>query len=296
LATLASAGSPTGADTGFTLYFQNAEPWAGYQHVSYNNATTLFGNNSACYASTTNEVHGVHNMAVLTNVHTTLLSGYPSTIYIHNPNSSTVSYHVVVVDAGYADSTTGALDATAGNEQGSFDVSIAANSTYSQSFSSVLSQIGWSPSGSQYHANVLVYDPTGANSAPVLGQQIVTQSLGGQVDMSAGCSVTPTTQVQSALTSASVTRYCVTAAATGSTSGKIFFQTTTAGTLTLYQVDPGSGNSYTWGTGTVTGTNFSATIGNGGKGSASGTITNGTVSGTYTTSKSSGTLSGATCN
>jgi hypothetical protein len=293
LLNLAHAGSAASPDTGFTLYFQSAEPWAGYQHVAYNSPTQLFGNNSAC-KSTINEVASAHKIAVLNNVHTTLLSDYPSTVYIHNPNNASVNYHIELIDAGYADPTTGAVSATSGGDMGGFEVTIGANSTYSQTVNSLLSQAGWQPSGNQYHANLLVFDRTGTYGAPVVSQAIVNQHLNGQIDMSEGCSITLASQVQSVLTSASLTRYCAYSQLPGHGGDPLVIQVTAAGAMTITSLKPGSGTDYVVGTGQATGTTFTGTVTGGG--TASGTIGSGTISGSFTSGDGSGTFSGATCN
>jgi hypothetical protein len=188
LLTMAGAAALSGDDSGYVVYLQSTEPKAGYQHVTFNGATALFGNASDCN-STINEVLGVSGSRALTNIHTSRLSAYPSTIYIHNYASAPTTYHVAVIDAGTADATTGAVRTGSGAVMGTRDIQIGANTTYAVPFSFFENAIGWTPSASQLHANLVVTNAASTSTSVTLAQSIVNQSLGGEIDMSVACAI-----------------------------------------------------------------------------------------------------------
>ena len=80
----AHAAALNGGDVSYSLYIQNPEPTSGYQHVTYNGVTNLFDNASVCATLLNQAITSVSNSLVMTNVHTTTLSGFPATVDIHN--------------------------------------------------------------------------------------------------------------------------------------------------------------------------------------------------------------------
>jgi hypothetical protein len=178
---VAMAGAPplSDGDTGYALYIQNSDPSAGIQHVTFNPTTTLFGNASSCVATLNAAIQSVANSLVLTNLHTTTLSGYPSQIYVHNFWNAAVTYKITVIEAA-----TGAV-------KGQVQQAIGANSTYSVSMASLQNAVGWSPSSTEYHANLIISDATGGVPYATVSQQIVNNQLGGSIDMSMACAVNP---------------------------------------------------------------------------------------------------------
>jgi hypothetical protein len=177
--TLANAGGLRPGDDRFSLYIQNPEPTAGYQHVIYNAQTTFFENASVC-ANLLNQAIAAagFNTAVLTNVHTSRLASYPSEVTLHNYWNAPVTYRVTVID-----NNTGAVLGTPVNIQ------TAANASYAMPMSFFEAQAGVTPNASQSHVNLFVTDPTGGPAYNVLGQGIVNQASNAQINMSTVCAV-----------------------------------------------------------------------------------------------------------
>lgn len=192
LSTILTLAGASAADHGYSLYIQNSEPTAGYQHVTFNGSSGLFENNSAC-AHTLNEVvTAAYPSLVLTNLHTNLISTttYPMQVDIHNYWNAAVTYGVYVYDAGTADAT-GAVRAGSGAMVGSKQYTIAANSSLSMSMSKLQQDIGWTATGSQLHANIIVTEVANQAPAELLTAVVVNNSpsLSGTTNMSFACSV-----------------------------------------------------------------------------------------------------------
>ena len=181
--TLANAGALTGGDTGYSLYIQNAQPATGFQHVVFNAANGFFENYSVCKSLLDQSVATVANSTVLTNIHTSKIPTYPSQIEIHNYWNAAVAYRVTLVDseAGTA----------SGNPLGTISVETAPNASYSMPFSFFESKLATPLSATQVHVNMIVTDPSGAPPYEVMGQSIVNQQLGANINMSTICSVNP---------------------------------------------------------------------------------------------------------
>jgi hypothetical protein len=177
LVSLANAAALSGGDTGYAVYIQNSDASAGYQHVTFNPTTTLFGNASSCVTTLNEAVQSVANSLVLTNVHTTTLSAYPSQVYIHNYWNASVTYKITVIEAA-----TGVV-------KGQTQQTIGPNATYSASMSQLQSAVGWTPTSTEFHANLIVSDTTGGVPYATVSQQIVNNTLGGSIDMSMACAV-----------------------------------------------------------------------------------------------------------
>ena len=193
LSTILTLAGASAADHGYSLYIQNSEPTAGYQHVTFNGQSGLFENNSAC-AHTLNEVvTASYPSLVLTNLHTNLISTttYPMQVDIHNYWNAAVSYGVYVYDAGTADGATGAVRAGSGAMVGSKIYTIPANSSLSMSVSKLQQDIGWTATGSQLHANIIVTEVANQAPAELLTAVVVNNSptLSGTTNMSFACSV-----------------------------------------------------------------------------------------------------------
>src|SRR5256885_1229752 len=73
------AGASSGADPGYSLSQTNPADDSYYQHVIFNGTNLFFEDVTVCPSGAS-----LQGGRTLTNVHSTLLSGYPSTIYIHN--------------------------------------------------------------------------------------------------------------------------------------------------------------------------------------------------------------------
>jgi hypothetical protein len=174
----ANAAALNGGDTSYALYIQNPDAATGYQHVTYNSNNGFFENVSVCGSLLNQSVGTISSSAVLTNVHTSRIAGYPAQIEIHNYWNAPVTYRVTLID-----STTGAVVGTPVNVQ------TAPNASYSMPFTFFEQQSGWAPSASQFHANIVVTDPAGGPPYNVLGQSIVNSVLSANVNMSTACSV-----------------------------------------------------------------------------------------------------------
>jgi hypothetical protein len=191
LSTILGMAGASAADHGYSLYIQNPEPTSGYQHVTFNGQSSLFENNSIC-AHTLNEVvTNAYPSLSLTNLHTSLVdtNKWPMQLEIHNYWNAAVSYGVYVYDAGTADSVTGAIRAGSGALVGSKVYTIGANASVSMSIPQLQQDIGWTPSGAQLHANIIVTEVSNQAPSEMLSAVVVNNVLGGTTNMSFACSV-----------------------------------------------------------------------------------------------------------
>ncbi len=189
---LSMAGAAKTTDHNYSLYIQNSEATSGYQHVTFNGTSGLFENNSNCANTLNQVVKAAYPSLVLTNLHTTQVNAnYPMQIDIHNYWNAAVTYGVYAYDAGTADSATGAVRAGSGAQVGSKTYTIAANSSLSMSVSKLQQDIGWTPTSSQLHANIIVTEIANQAPAEVLTAVVVNNSsaLAGTTNMSFACSV-----------------------------------------------------------------------------------------------------------
>lgn len=169
----ANAGSLTYGDTNYSLYVQGAGGNLSLQHVIYNDANGFFENVSVCKFVAGVNYSGLNSR--LANIHTSLIPGYPAQIYIHNYSRSDATYNAAIYE-----SVTGAL-------MGTLLVTLRANSTYYVPFSWIEQQIGWAPSGNQYHANMAFVAVGSGSYAAEVGQYIFNQQLGAYVNMTSRC-------------------------------------------------------------------------------------------------------------
>jgi hypothetical protein len=114
---------------------------------------------------------------VLTNVHSTVLASYPSTISLHNTWNAPVTYRLTMIAA------------RTGTVLGQIDVSTAANASYDIPVSAFQSQIGFTPASNQEHLNIFITDPSGAPPTDLAGQSIINNALAAQINMSTTCAV-----------------------------------------------------------------------------------------------------------
>jgi hypothetical protein len=169
--TEAKAAPLAGEDTGYALYIQTPHLGTGFMHVIYNGVTGFFENVSSCQAYVDADAETKH----LFNVHTSVISTYPSQIYIHNYAATAVTYRVTV------------RDARTGLTVGTTDVATTANSTISMPFSAFEQLLSWTPLPSQQHVNMM-FEAIGIETAPVLVSTFVTYQ-GALVSMTAICQV-----------------------------------------------------------------------------------------------------------
>jgi hypothetical protein len=173
----ANAGPLAGGDTSYSLYIQNPDPMSGYQHVTYNAVNGFFENVSVCSKLLNQALAENTSSAVLTNVHTTRIAAYPSQVELHNYWNAPVTYRVTV------------LDAATGEVKGAVNVQTAANASYTMPMSFFQNAVGWTPTENQFHANLVVTDPSGGPPYNLLGQSIVNQQLSATINMSTVCAV-----------------------------------------------------------------------------------------------------------
>lgn len=176
-----NAGALTGGDTSYSLYIQNPDAMSGYQHVTYNAVSKFFENASVCTSLLNQAVAANSSSAVLINVHTSRIAEYPSQVEIHNFWNVAVTYRVTL------------LDSDTGTVRGTVNVLTAPNASYSIPMASLESQSGWSPTASQFHANLVVTDPSGGPPYNMLGQSIINQQLAASINMSTTCAVNSST-------------------------------------------------------------------------------------------------------
>ncbi|MBX7200360.1 MAG: hypothetical protein K1X51_13425 [Rhodospirillaceae bacterium] len=174
--TLAGVAPQTNAS--YALYIQDSDVGAGYAHVSYNGASTLFENQSVCATPLNQRLTSVGRQ-VLANVHTTALAGnnYPSVIGIHNYSAAAVSVNLAVYDGA------------TGTSIGSVVQTIAANGTLTMAESQLESLLGFTPTSSQLHLNIVVTHTSGAAAPVTLTQTIRNVQLGGEINMGQVCAV-----------------------------------------------------------------------------------------------------------
>jgi hypothetical protein len=289
---LASAGPLTGGDDSYALYLKSAELTAGYQHVTFNGITSLFSNSSTCGALLNDAMIATSKNRVLTNVHTSQLSSFPSTIYVHNYRGTQATYRLTVIDAGSADSS-GTIRSGSGAVIGIKDVVMSANATYATTFAALETAIGWSPTSSQVNANVIVSDTSGAAANVLVSQAIINPTLVGPINMATACAINnPNTT-----TASTTTTFAGTLAGKNGQTGtlSVTVQTTSiASASTLVQsgvekvqsVAQSSGVLVTGGaTINLTGSYDSSTAGltmTGGGYAFSGAVSGGAFSGSYT--------------
>ena len=285
-----------GSDTEYSLYLKSTNAQSGYQHVIYNSVNTFFENLSICTWNSATNYSALNK--TLVNVHTSLFANnYPASVSINNFDSNTGFYTVTIYDAA------------TGVSKGTYSFSVSPNSNYQISMSYFEGKIGWVPSATQFHANLVFEAINGTTYSLVVGQGIINNGLGAAINMSQICGVnsgaTPTVVVVAPPTEP--TAYCGTVTGTTYPYSLISIDLTASvapngklrGTFFGYQSLLGI---YAVGslTGAVTGSNFVATtvpvaglLG----GSALGTISGGIMTGTVVVGGAiPGTLSASTSN
>lgn len=172
------AGVASSTNASYALYIQDTDVGAGYAHVTYNGVSTLFENQSVCATPINQRLTSVGKQ-VLTNVHTTALAGnnYPSIISIHNYASAATSVNLAVYDAAN------------GNSIGTLVQTISANGTLTLAESDLETQLGFHPTSSQLHLNIVVTHTSAATAPVTLSETIRNVQLGGEINMSEMCAV-----------------------------------------------------------------------------------------------------------
>jgi hypothetical protein len=182
-----SAASATALDTGdttYSLYITNDDDASFYQHVIFNGNNQFFEDVTICPMGAS-----IQGDKTVTTIHTSLLSAFPSTVYIHNMLSVQAEYRVVVrlARTGVQVGTIPSLKANA-------------NATYAIPFSFFEQQIGFTPVAGQehaileFHASTAFAQALGAGLDPadvggVFGQAVLNNAFGAVLNLSNKCRV-----------------------------------------------------------------------------------------------------------
>jgi hypothetical protein len=148
-------------DTGYALYLSNDDGNSFFQHVIYNGTNNFFEDMTICIPAAS-----MQGDRTVTNIHTSIIPGFPSTVYVHNYLDVPADYRVVV-----RSSRTGQIIGTITSLQAS------TNATYQIPFSFFQQQVNWTPTATQQHAT-LEFHATAA-FAVTLGAGADPTDLGG---------------------------------------------------------------------------------------------------------------------
>ena len=174
---------PPSPDSDVVLYLDDPQNLGnnGFQHVIYNNANGFFENASMCTYLNNERYEGVNQ--ILTGVHTSTLSLFPVTIYLHNYYESTVTYEVLVTDA---------LD---GTPIGRVRLTnIPGNTSYEIPFAFFEQALNWKPRQNQERANMF-FSATTAGYYAVVGQMVQNQRFGTFVNLTHFCAINHVTPI-----------------------------------------------------------------------------------------------------
>ena len=174
--------TPKGNDTALTFFLKNTKAGKGVavQHVTYNQATGYFENASVCtfdsaFAPDTSVLRNT-----LVNVHTTALSGYPSTIQLTNPDATSRIVTGTVYDAATG-TAIGAFPAT----------TIPANGAAQVSMASVQTSLNLTPTNNQ-QVNI-VFTSGDSSAYTAVPAHLVKQSASGAIfNLTMACPLNPT--------------------------------------------------------------------------------------------------------
>lgn len=165
---------PISPDTRIGLYTRSDSAPVTVQHVLYSQSTGFFENMSTCQNSSVSDTN-----AALMNVHTTSITDYVSYVTIYNYTTSAVSYDVQVYEAA------------SGTLKGLVTVSVDPNSTFEQPFSWFQDQVQWSPSPTEYHANVVAL-PTSGSRGALIFHTVYNSRVGVFLNLTNFCTVEST--------------------------------------------------------------------------------------------------------
>ncbi len=202
-----AAGPLKNGDTGFSLYVSDPDIGAGYQHVIFNAVTSLYEDVSNCRTSLNAAIGSLGNNAAVIAVHTSLFAAFPASVEMHNYRAIPVEYRVTVIDAASGNTICkpGVTDVT----QCYVPIDLQANETQILDFTSAFqTPLSWSPSGGQFHANLLITDPSlGAPPNIMAGAVIRNAALNGNIEMTTACSVNPVTVSATAVSTSAATTF-----------------------------------------------------------------------------------------
>lgn len=188
---LAGAGAFAGGDASFAVFIRNTDPEAGYQHVTYNPASSLFENISNCVSPLNERMIPLHNAAIATNVHTSKVAGgqYPSTLYIYNYSNAPASYTLDVFHGGNAATGT-AVAPNSGKLTCRYHPNgpVAANSMLAVPMSAIEATPGCAVDSDEFYATVQVSNDAGPTNATVT-HLMRASAYSGDINLTNVCAV-----------------------------------------------------------------------------------------------------------
>ena len=176
LLALANSGALDPTDTRITLYVQSGDFLTGIQHVYFNSTTGFFENMSVC--SFEDGLSYVPTTSLLANVHTSTLSGFPSTVEVHNKKATATTVRLRVHDA-----RTGSL-------LGIFQFTASANTSYTFTNAQIETAINYKPGPTDFHMNVIFDGDPGTPTGVILSHSVRNLLLqGATLNLTTICSI-----------------------------------------------------------------------------------------------------------
>jgi hypothetical protein len=290
-------GTFLGTDTGYAVYVVNTSKTAGYRHIVYDPVTDLYENHSNCQALINEQMTPERNRVVLTNLHSTKITGFPSSIEVHNPSQTAVALTLSLYNAGIP-SATGAPVANAGKLTCTISRTVQGNSRLGLSIAAFEASPGCVIDDDQFQHNVAITTATGAPPNLKLAHLLGVSKFNGVSNVTEMCAVNKLETTVAA--PATPTAYCGTTSQPspfGAISTNFVASIGTNGRIrgTAYGVFQGE-EFGVYGVGQVAGTSFLVVATDGTV--LTGTVQNGTVSGTFPGLYATGTFSATTagCN
>lgn len=149
------------------VYIRNPDQLAGYQHVTFNAVSALFGNASACTAPMAQQ----SQRQALTNVHSSrFASTYPSAVTVHNSASAESTVRLTV------------RDAATGASYGTFTRNVGAHGTVTLSAAEIEAALNIATVPLHYNIEV-------EGGSLSLAHNIGVARLGGEISMGEVCAV-----------------------------------------------------------------------------------------------------------
>jgi len=178
-AMLDAAAPGTTAGGTYSVYLSSSESTAGYQHVVFNDITSLYENASAC-----KNLLSQTSSLTLGDVHTSVIEafGFPMRVLVHNFADTAKTYIAKIYEG-----STGTL-------RGKIDIPLQAKASRSLSFVNEMQTVpgvSWTPT-SEGFANVVITDSTGNAPNATVTSSIDTSSklgVGASTNMSTVCAV-----------------------------------------------------------------------------------------------------------
>ena len=168
---------------GVSLYVANTNHvFSAFQHVIYNSNSRFFENMSICGDTSLSDGRYFINSSNIINVHTTTVVGYPAFIMFHNYSAFNTAYKFEIYDS------------RTGLYKGPYVATALANTTYMIPMSTLQAQVGWAPTATEGHANVIIFNADIATNPNAIyygyaGQMIYNNALQAYINMSQICNV-----------------------------------------------------------------------------------------------------------